>query len=128
MSEQTKSVDRITEATKRFALGIAQTPEYEEYEAAANAYSEDQEARELLQRFQSAQQRAQMFGAWGGASGGNEEDLEALQAEVMANPTLARYFASQEALVKVLQETNSYMADKLGFDFAELTKPAGGCC
>lgn len=128
MSEQTTSVDRITEAAKRFAAGLAQTPEYEEYQAAASAYREDDEARGLLEKFQAAQQRAQRFGPWGRVGTGNEEDLEALQAEVVAHPVLARYFASQETLVQALQETNRYMAEKLGFDFAELTKPAGGCC
>ncbi|MDZ7795267.1 MAG: YlbF family regulator [Spirochaetia bacterium] len=113
---------------KEFAEGVAQTAEYHEFQTAVDAYHKDEEALELLQKFQTAQEQAQKFEPWGGGSTGDEEDLETLQAKVLAQPMLARYFRSQETLLQALQETNRYMADKLGFDFAGLTRPAGGCC
>ena len=128
MAEQTKSIDTLIAAAQQFAEGVAQTPEYHEFQTAVDAYHKDEEALELLQKFQTAQEQAQKFEPWGGGSTGDEEDLETLQAKVLAQPVLARYFRAQETLLQALQETNIYMADKLGFDFAGLTKPAGGCC
>ena len=127
MREQ--STQEITTAARTFAEEIAKTPEYQEYQAAADAYVGNREARQLLDQLQGAQQRAQRRTAWGGpGEDENQEDLQALHDQVMAHPVLSRYFKSQEELVAVLKETNEYMAGTLGFDFAELTNPAGGCC
>lgn len=121
MSVETEKALDVVTAAGHFAAGLADTAEYKEYEAATDSFRNDNDARALLRRFQTAQQNAQ----W---RADNNDDPETIQAEVMNNPILTRYFASQESLVTLLRSTNDYMAEKLGFDFADLTKPAGGCC
>ena len=126
MSVGTETTQDIMAAAQVFAAGVAETAEYKEYEAAAAAFRNNEEARTLLRRFQTA--TAQRRSMLGGGGNGDEQDLDTLRAEVTANPVLARYFASQEELVNKLKEIDQYMTERLGFDFAELTKPAGGCC
>ena len=129
MSTNTETRQDILTAARAFAAGMAETSVYKEYEEAAQAFRKDHTAQSLLRRFQSAQQNAQRFAAWGGGTpNAGEEDPQKLQAEVTANPVLSRYFSSQENLVGILKETDKYMTKILSFDFADLTRPAGGCC
>lgn len=126
-AQDTAITQDITTAAREFAAGLAETPEYKEYEVASEAYQQDAEARELLRKFQMAQQQVQRKAAWGGTAD-EAEKMEDLRVQVTSNAVLSRFFASQENLVQLLKETNTYMTERLGFDFADLTKPAGGCC
>ena len=54
--------------------------------------------------------------------------FDVVEKKLIAHPTYKRYMAAQEDLLIVLKDLNVYLTEKLGFDFADLTKPAGGCC
>ncbi|WP_159438754.1 YlbF family regulator [Alkalispirochaeta americana] len=127
MTTDTTINQDIATAAQAFAAGLSETPEYREYEAASEAYQQDAEARDLLRTFQMAQEQTQRTTAWGGTAD-DAQTLEDLRSQVTSNAVLSRFFASQENLVHLLKETNTYMTERLGFDFATLTKPAGGCC
>ncbi len=129
MSRSTDTTQDVTAAARELAGAIAETAAYREFEQASSALRNDEPARQLLQQFQQAQQFAQMSGGWGGADAANQQqELQQLEQQVMNNPTLSRLFKAQEQLIAMLKELNEYMTECLGFDFAELTKPAGGCC
>ncbi len=129
MSTSTDTTQDMTAAARELAGAIAETAAYREFEQASSALRSDEQARQLLQQFQQAQQFAQMAGGWGGADAANQQqELQQLEQQVINNPTLSRLFKAQEQLIATLKELNEYMTERLGFDFAELTKPAGGCC
>ena len=129
MSTPTGTRQDMSAAARELAGAIAETAAYREYEQARTALHDDEAARELLQQFQQAQQFAQISGGWGGpAAAGGLGELERLERQVTQNATLARLFKAQEQLIATLKELNELMTERLGFDFAELTKPAGGCC
>ena len=129
MSRSTDTTQDMTAAARELAGAIAETAAYREFEQASSALRNDEQARQLLQQFQQAQQFAQMSGGWGGANAANQQrEFQQLEQQVINNPTLSRLFKAQEQMIAMLKELNEYMTERLGFDFAELTKPAGGCC
>lgn len=130
MAEQTQTTTRkaILDAARELARSVAETEAYRGFEAASDAFRADPEARELLGQFQSMAQQVQMAASWGGSTQADREKLESAQARMVENDTLRRYLNAQEALVAQLKELDSFLTNRLGFDFADMTKPAGGCC
>ncbi len=127
VSTSTDTTKTVLPAARKLAEAVAQTNAYKEFEQANEVLEKDAEARDLLSQFEVAQQMAQMSASWGGASQ-NEQNLAELQDKIARHTTLARYFKAQESMVAELKQLDEYMTERLGFDFAEMTKPAGGCC
>jgi len=127
MSTSTDTTQGIQAAARKFAEAVAHTKIYKEFEQANDAMEQDKEAKDLLSQFEVAQQMAQMSASWGGESQ-YEQNLAALQDKIAGHATLTRFFSAQENLGSSLQELDQYMTEGLGFDFAEMTKPACGCC
>lgn len=127
MSTSTDTTQAILPAARKLAETVAQGSVYKEFEQANELLEKDPEARDLLSQFEVAQQMAQMSASWGGENQ-NEQNLAELQDKIARHTTLARFFKAQESLVGALKELDEYMTERLGFDFAEMTKPAGGCC
>jgi len=116
------------EASKRLARAVAESTQFQKYEEAKQRMRRDVSAQHLLFEYQQAQQIFQMRQSWGGVSGEVANRIVELQEQVFSNPTLKDYFQAQEDLVQMLMELNEFLSEKLGFDFANLAKPAGGCC
>lgn len=119
---------RILEASKRFARVVAESKQFQRFEEASRRLRDDDSAWKLLTGFQQAQQVYQMSQSWGGASPQEAEQIEQSRQQMLTNPTLKMHFESQEEMLLTLKELNAHMTEKLGFDFAGLAKPAGGCC
>lgn len=119
---------RVLDASIRFAHAIGKSAQFQRFEEISEKLRKDQEAQRLFSEFQEAQQMFQMAQSWGRSSDKEFERLEQLKNQLFTNSTLKEYFEAQEDLVRMLKELNDFMSEKLGFDFANLTKPAGGCC
>jgi cell fate (sporulation/competence/biofilm development) regulator YlbF (YheA/YmcA/DUF963 family) len=119
---------RTLEASKRFARAIVESPQFQRFEEASRRLRDDPAAQQLLSDFQQAQQLQQMMQSWGGTPTQEAERLDQAKQQMLANATLRQYFESQDEIVLILKELNVHMTEKLGFDFAGLAKPAGGCC
>jgi cell fate (sporulation/competence/biofilm development) regulator YlbF (YheA/YmcA/DUF963 family) len=124
----TTTDERIVEAARKFGRTIGESKVYKNFEAAHQSLRGDQEAQQLLQQYQQSQQQLQMMQSWGGAQQDDIQRLEDMRKQMMENETLKEFFRAQDELVAQLKELNQFMTDKLGFDFADMTKPAGGCC
>ena len=116
------------EAATALALKVADSAIYKEFEAASTSFREDAEALGLFREYQSAQRENQMMRSWGDRDNGLEDRLKRIEKKLAAHPTYKRYMAAQEAMLVAIKDLNGYLTEKLGFDFADLTKPAGGCC
>ncbi len=116
------------EAAQALARKVADSAIYKEFEAAAMAFREDAEAQKRFRAYQNAQRETQMMQSWGGSAGVSVYRFRRVEKELVAHPTYKRYMAAQEDLLIGLKDLNVYLTEKLGFDFADLTKPAGGCC
>ena len=119
---------RILEASKHFARSIVEAPPFQRFEQASIHLQDDPSARQLLTDFQQKKQSFQMQQRWGGTSTEEAELVERFRKQMLANPTLKEYFESQDEILLILKETNEYMTERLGFDFARFAKPTSGCC
>lgn len=122
-----QTVLELTDASRAFAKAISESKPFQEYENAVRDMSRDGPSRDLLAEYQKAEETLRMMASWGGGSAQQSQQAESLRKEAFANPTLRQFFETRQAMNEFLQEMNEYLALKLGFDFASLAKPAGGC-
>jgi len=118
----------VLEAARGFARAIGESPQFREYEQAEGSIKEDAEARTLLTEYQEAQQTLRMLQSWSGGDSHHNAQFRELEEKVLQHPKLHRHFIAQEELVLLIQRLNRGLGEELGFDFARLAKPAGGCC
>jgi len=115
-------------AAQALARKVAESDIYKAFEAASTAFRGDAQAQKLYHDYLNAQRETQMIRKWGGRDKGFEGRFQRLEKELLVHPTCNRYLAAQEDLLVALRDVNEYLTGKLGFDFADMTKPAGGCC
>ena len=119
--------DAIT-ASKRLARALKESPAFERFSRVSERLEENAEANRLFSDYQRAVQDFESKKSWGGASDEEMSRITALQDELRANDIIAEYIAAQEDLIQLLQDTNGAISERLGVDFAQLAKPAKGCC
>lgn len=118
----------VLEAARAFARAIGESSQFREYEQAAGSMRDDTAARALLEEYQEARQAIQIFQGWSGGSSARTVQFRELEEKVLRHPKLRKYLEAQEELVLAFQKLNISLRDELGFDFARLARPAGGCC
>jgi cell fate (sporulation/competence/biofilm development) regulator YlbF (YheA/YmcA/DUF963 family) len=118
----------LCEVGEKLGAAIVATAEYQAFAEADRRFRRDAQARELLGKYQEAQQTVQLMQQL--RNDGTEEArrLEDLQKTLEANKTLTSYFDAQQKLVALLTELNQFISERLNVDFAGLTKPRTGCC
>jgi cell fate (sporulation/competence/biofilm development) regulator YlbF (YheA/YmcA/DUF963 family) len=116
------------DAAKKLARVIGESRVFQNYERAMQQLREDSDAKRLFSDYQEAQRNYQMANQWGGTTAVGAQQLQKMKQQVFAHPILKAYFQAQEALAQTLQEINVFISEKLGIDFANTTKPSGGCC
>ncbi|MFW5801432.1 MAG: YlbF family regulator [Spirochaeta sp.] len=118
------AVDAADALAKQLTAG----PTYTAFQAQVDALRADQEALAVLQDFQNEQHTFQQAQHYGGDSRELLEQLQEKERRVTEHPVLSAFFAAQQALIDELAEVNASITANLGYDFAALAKPAGGCC
>ncbi len=116
------------EAAVALARKVAESEIYKEFEVASAAFRGDPAAQKLFQDYQRTNRENRLIISWSGRDKGFEDRFQRLEKQLFAHPTYARYMTAQEGLLVALKDLNDYLTGKLGFDFADLAKPAGGCC
>lgn len=116
------------ELGKMLGRTITSTPEYRAFAEAERRYQEDAQARELFGQYQEAQRTVQWMRHIAGDHTQEVKKLEKLEAALDANQTITGYFDTEEKLVALLKELNEFISERLGLDFAGVTKPKSGCC
>jgi cell fate (sporulation/competence/biofilm development) regulator YlbF (YheA/YmcA/DUF963 family) len=127
VNEQSDEI-RILNVSKKLARAIIESTQFQRYEKASDSLRADKEAQRLLSDFRETQEMLQLKQSWGGSSDNDFEHIEKMREQLLLNSILREYFEAQEDMVLMLKELNIFISEKLGFDFANLTKPAGGCC
>lgn len=128
MSDTVLEVENPVRASRSLAKAIVETANFKDFERAQDRMGTDPEAREMLKALEIAEQKAQRAASWGGLPKSESKNLENLREETFKQPTILAFLNAQNGLVAELQELNQYMTEKLGIDFADMTKPQTGCC
>ncbi len=119
---------KALEVSRKLARSIGESAQFQRYAKMSEVVRADQEFQRLYTEFQEAQQTLQMTRSWGGASREDFQRLEGLREKLFSNPTMKDFSRAQDDIEQLVKELNVFISEKLGFDFANLTKPAGGCC
>lgn len=128
MTDIMLETESYVQASRSLAKAIAETANYKAFERARDRLSSDVEARKMLDDLEAAEQKAQLAESWGGLSDFERKKLERLRDSTFKHPTINTFLEAQERLIADLKELNRYMTEKLGIDFADMTKPQTGCC
>ncbi len=113
-------------AAHDFAQALARSPQFRAFEEAQESLRQDQAAQRIITAYQSKQQALRMPMMLGTATPKERAELQRLQQEFLAHPTIAAYLAAQNDLIAVCQATADILSRHLGLSFAGACKK--GCC
>ena len=104
---------------------IAETPEYERFEAARAAVQRDEEVQSRIDEFE--QLRAEFIQARrsGQATNDGLQRVQEAQDELHSMPVMSEYLDAQDELEDTLEAVNEAISEPLAVDFGG---EAGGCC
>ncbi len=122
MSVQT---DPLEDLGRDLGAAIAETPEYEAFEAAKADVEADEAVQSKISEFHAVRERYLRARQAGEGSPELRREVESTQAELHAMPTMAAYLDAQEALQERLESINEAISEPLAVDFGG---EAGGCC
>lgn len=118
----------LLESINTFADALSTTPEFTDYDAAQNAFQQDDAARDLLTRLQTLSHE---LGQKQQANELSEEDIElyrSLKTEFNDNETVAHLQQQENRLTETMRACNHEISQELGLDFAANAAPAGCGC
>lgn len=114
------------QAAREFAAVLAETPEYQAFDQAQLRLRRDAAAQAAIRAFQERQQSLQPMLMLGALSEADRQDLQRLQHEMLAQPTVQAYVEAQERLSLLCQEVAGLISEVIGLSFAASCGP--GCC
>lgn len=122
------AVAAAMKAARALGRALGESPEFQRFEAAYEAFRADEAARRRLEDFQSRQQRLRMAALWGGADEHAQKQLEREWQSISKMPSLAGYLRAQEQLTALLREVITKISAEIGVDYGAACSPSGGCC
>jgi cell fate (sporulation/competence/biofilm development) regulator YlbF (YheA/YmcA/DUF963 family) len=127
-SEESDGRSAVLERTREFVAALKATPSVQCFVVAQHRFQTDSGMQRLLadvQRKAQTFQRAQQDGTL------REEQIQHVreaQARFYDHPLAQEFLQARDAVGTILQETNRFISEILGFDFGQTVGPAGGAC
>ncbi len=116
----------LLEATETLALTLLAAEPVVAYHRAKAQLDSDSEARDLLERFSTAQRDLRQRQGNGGVTEADMGRLRTLQRAVQSNRVIMEYAETQQAAIAFLPTVNQEISQLIGMDFASLAGP-GSC-
>lgn len=114
-------------AAETFSAALRASPEFATLRRAGTALEADGEATAAIEAFGRRQAELRVELMFRTLAKAEATDLERLQAEMLACPTVAEYVAAQTGFRAVCTETAAVLSGQIGIDFAANSR-SGGCC
>lgn len=114
----------LLEATENLALTLLASEPVVAYHGAKAHLESDAEARDLLERFSTAQRDLRQRQGNGGVTQADMDRIRTLQNAVQSNRVIMDYAETQQAAIAYLPEVNQEISQLIGVDFASLAGPA----
>ena len=104
----------IMEKAQALAEEIVESTEYEELKNAETAMYDDEEAKDLLNEFESTQKRLQMAHANGKQINEKQQkDFQSIQSKMQQNEKIKEFMEAQQNFNKIMQTVNKVITDAL---------------
>ena len=113
-------------ATRAFAQALAESPQFQAFEEAADRFRQDEAALRALQAFQAKKQSLQVMLMLNAVGSEDRAELKRLHRAFISQPSAAAYLQAQDELMAVCQAAAELLSTRLGLDFAAACGP--GCC
>lgn len=117
---------RVQTAVHAFAQALAESPQFQAFEQAADRFRQDETAQSAFQAYRAKQQSLQAMLMLNAVGSEDQAELKRLYQTFTAQPSTAAYMQAQEELAAVCQAAAGLLSDRLGLDFAATCGP--GCC
>jgi cell fate (sporulation/competence/biofilm development) regulator YlbF (YheA/YmcA/DUF963 family) len=126
LEQQTR--ERLSFASATLGKAILNSEPYRNFIKARDNFRVSDDAKQASMEYNTVLRDYQMKANYGGLTPEDEKTIEEAQKKAMENKVLSEFYTSQENLIAFYQELNSYLSEKLKFNFASLAKPASSCC
>jgi cell fate (sporulation/competence/biofilm development) regulator YlbF (YheA/YmcA/DUF963 family) len=116
----------VLQAARDFAGALAETPQFQAFEEAAERLRRDEAAQRTMGAYQAKQQSLRMMLMLNAVSAEEGAELERLRQAFLAAPAVAAYLQAQEDLTAISQAAADLLSQHIGLSFAAACGP--GCC
>lgn len=120
--------ERLNFASEALGKAILNSEPYQNFIKARDNFRVNDEAKQASMEYNTVLRDYQMKANYGGLTPDDEIKIGEARKKAMENKVLNDFYTSQEKLISFYQELNSYLSEKLKFNFASLAKPASSCC
>ena len=120
--------ERLNFACTALGKALVDSEPYQRFVKARDNFRTNQSAKDASMEYNTVLRDYQMKANYGGLTPEDENIIQEARKKAMANTVLNDFYTSQENLIAFYQELNSYMSEKLKFNFASLAKPQSSCC
>ncbi|MDI3525337.1 MAG: hypothetical protein PWP60_667 [Candidatus Atribacteria bacterium] len=110
--------EEIKSSLQDFAEKLIATSFFQTFQQSRSNLSSNQEALELLQRWNEKQRELSEIASERDLQEEDFMEVEAIREAIFKNVILMNYFKAQDELVTFLKEVNRELSNILGFDFA----------
>lgn len=133
MNEETIQItqqvkEKLFESSISLGKALLNSEPYHRFVKARDNFRTNQAAKDASMEYNTVLRDYQMKANYGALTPEDEKLIEEAKKKSMSNDILKEFYESQQDLIAYYQEVNSYLSEKLKFNFASLAKPASGCC
>jgi len=117
----------VLESARQYAEAFTNTPQYQNFVKAYNAFLEDDLAQGILNQLRQKQEQMHNQRLSAPISEEDQAEVKRLHQALYEQATVKVYLAAQNELVTLAQEQGDALSEALGLDFAAICR-TGGCC
>ncbi len=116
----------VRQSTRDFAAALAETPQFQAYEEAAERLNHDVEAQRVIDAFQAKRQALQAQLLLNAVSEADQAELQRLQDAFSSMPAVMAYAQAQAELMTICQTAADVLSQAVGLNYAAAC--GSGCC
>lgn len=128
LTTEQQTRERLKFASEALGKALLNSEPYQNFIKARDIFRVNDEAKQAFMEYNTVLRDYQMKANYGILTSDDEVKIDEARKKAMGNKVLNDFYTSQEKLISFYQELNSYLSEKLKFNFASLAKPESGCC
>ena len=118
--------DVVRQSARDFATALAETQQFQTFEAAVQRMYDDEAAMMALEAYQTKQQSLQTMLMLNAVSDQEHAELERLRLAYAVRPSVAAFAQAQAELTSLCQTTADLLSQSIGLNYA--ASYGSGCC
>ena len=116
----------VRQAARDFAAALAETPQFAQFEAAAERLKRDLTAQRAIEAFQTRQQSLQTMLRLNAVGPEDRAELERLRQVFLSEASVNAYFQAQAELNSICQAAAEMISQSIGLNYAAAC--GASCC